>query len=86
MGTKMAPSYANIFMWKFEKQLLKSSIEILRAWLYGMLLVTWGGWQLLGKRYWLVSGDLEYKSVDSTPSDKELEVSTLLLMETITYK
>jgi hypothetical protein len=53
MGTKMAPSYANIFMGKI-----------------GMLLVTWGGWQLLGKRYWLVSVDLEYKSVD-----KELEVS-----------
>ena len=48
---------------------------ILRAWLYGMLLVTWGGWQLLGKRYWLVSVGLEYKSVDSTSSDKELEVS-----------
>ena len=27
MGTKMAPSYANIFMGKFEKQLLESSIE-----------------------------------------------------------
>ena len=26
-GTKMAPSYANIFMGKFEKQLLESSIE-----------------------------------------------------------
>jgi hypothetical protein len=27
MGTKMAPSYANTFMGKFEKQLLESSIE-----------------------------------------------------------
>jgi hypothetical protein len=27
MGTKMAPSYANIFMGKIEKQLLESSIR-----------------------------------------------------------
>jgi hypothetical protein len=29
MGTKMAPSYANIFMGKLEKQLLESSIVVL---------------------------------------------------------
>ena len=60
----------------FPKDLSVEQIRlILRAWLYGMLLVTWVGWQLLGKRYWLVSIGLKYKSVDSTPSDKELEVS-----------
>jgi hypothetical protein len=32
MGTKMAPSYANIFMGKFEKQLLESSIERPLSW------------------------------------------------------
>ena len=32
MGTKMAPSYANIFMGKFEKQLLESSIEKPLSW------------------------------------------------------
>ena len=32
MGTKMAPSYANIFMGKFEKQLLESSIESPLSW------------------------------------------------------
>jgi hypothetical protein len=32
MGTKMAPSYAKIFMGKFEKQLLESSIERLLSW------------------------------------------------------
>ena len=32
MGTKMAPSYANIFMWKLEKQLLESSIERPLSW------------------------------------------------------
>jgi peptide-methionine (R)-S-oxide reductase len=32
MGTKMAPSYANIFMRKLEKQLLESSIERLLSW------------------------------------------------------
>jgi hypothetical protein len=32
MGTKMAPSYANIFMGKLEKQLLESSIERLLTW------------------------------------------------------
>ena len=32
MGTKMAPSYANIFMGKLEKQLLESSIERPLSW------------------------------------------------------
>ncbi|XP_071161127.1 uncharacterized protein [Mytilus edulis] len=32
MGTKMAPSYANIFMGKFEKQLLECSIEKPLSW------------------------------------------------------
>jgi hypothetical protein len=32
MGTKMAPSYANTFMGKFEKQLLESSIESPLSW------------------------------------------------------
>jgi peptide-methionine (R)-S-oxide reductase len=32
MGTKMAPSYANIFMRKLEKHLLESSIERLLSW------------------------------------------------------
>jgi hypothetical protein len=32
MGTKMAPSYANIFMEKLEKQLLESSIERPLSW------------------------------------------------------
>jgi hypothetical protein len=33
METKMAPSYANTFMWKFEKkQLLESSIERPLSW------------------------------------------------------
>jgi hypothetical protein len=40
-----------------------------------LTLVTRGGWHLTCKMYWLVSVGLEYKSVDSTPSDKELEVS-----------
>jgi hypothetical protein len=32
MGTKIAPSYANTFMGKFEKQLLESSIERALSW------------------------------------------------------
>jgi hypothetical protein len=32
MGTKMAPSYANIFMGKFEKQLFESAIERPLSW------------------------------------------------------
>ena len=32
MGTKMVPSYANIFMGKLEKQLLESSIERPLSW------------------------------------------------------
>ena len=32
MGTKMAPSYANIFMGNLEKQLLESSIERPLSW------------------------------------------------------
>jgi hypothetical protein len=32
MGTKMAPSYANIFMGKLEKQLLELSIERPLSW------------------------------------------------------
>jgi hypothetical protein len=32
MDTKMAPSYANIFMGKLEKQLLESSIERPLSW------------------------------------------------------
>jgi peptide-methionine (R)-S-oxide reductase len=32
MGTKMAPSYANTFIGKFEKQLLESSIERPLSW------------------------------------------------------
>jgi hypothetical protein len=31
MGTKMAPSYANIFMGKLEKQLLGGNPQILRC-------------------------------------------------------
>ena len=69
---KLFLSWHNRF---FKDLSVEQILLILRAWLYGMLLVTWGGWQLLGKRYWLVSVGLEYKSVDSTPYDKELEVS-----------
>jgi hypothetical protein len=32
MSTKMAPSYANTFIGKFEKQLLESSIERPLSW------------------------------------------------------
>jgi hypothetical protein len=74
--------YPLLFKWflswpnRFFKDLWSEQIRlILRAWLYDMFLVTWGGWQLLDKRYWLVSVGLGYKSVDCSPSDKELEVS-----------
>jgi hypothetical protein len=61
---------------RFFKDLSSEQIRlILRAWLYGMLLVIWGGWQLLDKRYWLVLIGLEYTSVDCSPSDYELQVS-----------
>jgi hypothetical protein len=69
--------YPILFKWllswpnRFYKDLSVEQIRlILRGWLYDMLLVTRGGWQLLGKRYWLVSLDLEYASVDSSPPIK----------------
>jgi hypothetical protein len=74
--------YSPFFKWflcwldRFFKDLSSEQIRLnLRAWLYDMFLVTWGGWHLLDKRYWLVSVGSRYKSVDCSPSDKELEVS-----------
>ena len=64
----------NVRRWHFSSPsrfLVVCSLEqmrlIRRAWLYGILLVQWLGWQLCGDRYWCLSVGLLYMSVDIIP-------------------